>query len=109
MAIVLEASRSAGRRGVRGEGERTTIREVRLIGLERRDGPEDWRAGQRITWMGRGYQVVAAGPVPPELACADRGHATARQYVHLTDCSERGEGPGARGEEDGPDSSPARP
>jgi hypothetical protein len=88
MAIVLEASRSAGRRGGRGEGERTTIREVRLIGLDRRAGPEDLRAGQRITWMGRGYQVVAAGPVPPEPACADRDHATARQYVHLTVCDE---------------------
>ena len=90
MAIVLEASRSAGCRGGRTEGERTTIREVCLIGLDRRAGPEDWSAGQRITWMGRGYQVVASAPILPEPTGGARCPAAVRQYVHLSACSERG-------------------
>ena len=84
MAIVLEASRSAGCRGGRTEGERTTIREVCLIGLDRRAGPEDWSAGEDHL-DGSGYQVVAA-----DRSCRNRRQrrcpATVRQYVHLTAC-----------------------
>jgi hypothetical protein len=93
MAIVLEASRSAGLHASRATGGRATIREVCLIGRERRPrGPDDWKTGQRITWMGRGYQVVAAAPAPVPVPSRGEGdsppRAWARQYVHLTSYSE---------------------
>jgi hypothetical protein len=97
MAIGLGMLRSVGRRAGRTEEgretERSTVREVCLIGLARRDSPGDWAAGQEVTWLGRKYQVRAtAGDVagaPP--ACArgadtGPGGAPARQYVHLTPC-----------------------
>lgn len=95
MAIVLEASRSAGPRSGRAKNKRATIREVCLIGRERcPGGSEDWRSGQRITWRGRGYQVVAAAPVADANAYTgngERGRAVRRrmplrQYVHLAAC-----------------------
>jgi hypothetical protein len=95
MAIGLGGLRAVGRRAGRAAEERgperTTVREVCLIGLDRRASAGDWTAGQEITWLGRKYQVVApVGDVleaPP--ACdggADPrlGGASARQYVHLT-------------------------
>ncbi|MHB1561502.1 MAG: hypothetical protein ACYC61_28975 [Isosphaeraceae bacterium] len=95
MAIVLEASRSAGPRSGRAKEKRATIREVCLIGREGcPGGSEDWRSGQRITWKGRGYRVVAAAPVTDGNANAGNGErerqsrrrAPLRQYVHLAAC-----------------------
>lgn len=95
MAMVLEASRSAGPQNGRARGERATIREVCLIGREGGPGGfEDWRSGQRITWNGRGYRIVAAAPVAEVNANAGNGErerpsrrrAPLRQYVHLAAC-----------------------
>jgi hypothetical protein len=95
MAIGLGMLRAAGRRAGRVERlrapERSTVREVCLIGLDRRDPAEDWATGQEVTWLGRRYQVRAmAGDAPrpssPGAGGADSGPscAPARQYVHLS-------------------------
>jgi hypothetical protein len=96
MAIGLGTMRAVGhgrRAGRAGdEHERSTVREVCLIGLDRRTSAEDWTAGQEVIWLGRGYRVVATTPV--RSACAPAGEAdadigagpsraTARHYVHL--------------------------
>ncbi len=89
MAIVLEASRSAESHASRATEGRATIREVCLIGRDRRPGgPDDWRSGQRITWMGRGYQVVAAAPERTRGDGDSQNRSLARQYVHLTSFAE---------------------
>ena len=65
MAIGLWLLRAAGcgRRAGRGAEDRgparSTVREVCLIGLDRRSPGEDWTAGQEVTWLGRKYQVLA--------------------------------------------------
>jgi hypothetical protein len=86
-----ERSRRAGRAEKRKEPARASVREVCLIGLDRRTSADDWPAGQEVAWLGRQYQVVATAVDPPKplSACgngADAGpqRATARQYVHLT-------------------------
>jgi len=94
MAIGLGVLRAAGRRAGRAEKsrtpERSTVREVCLIGLDRRDPAGDWATGQEVTWLGRRYQVRAmAGDAPGSSAAgggADSGPsgAPARQYVHLS-------------------------
>jgi hypothetical protein len=98
MAIGLGILRAAGRRRAGPvkndrEHERSTVREVCLIGLDRRGSAGHWAAGQEVTWLGRKYQVVAtAADAPgPMAACASGGDvrsnsAMARQYVHLTSC-----------------------
>ncbi len=93
MAIVLEALRSAGPRNGRVKDRRATIREVCLIGRDGSPGgSEDWRSGQRITWKGRGYRIVAAAPVvsasaaPGEGERQSRRRTPLRQYVHLAAC-----------------------
>jgi hypothetical protein len=98
MAIGLGMLRSVGRRAGRAEGgrktERSTVREVCLIGLDRRDSAGDWAAGQEVIWLGRKYQVRATEVDPPEpsVVCAGGadpgpGGAPARQYVHLAPCN----------------------
>jgi hypothetical protein len=95
MAIGLGVLRAAGRRAGRAEKarapERSTVREVCLVGLDRRDSAGDWAAGQEVTWLGRRYQVraMAGDAAEPSSACgggADPGPsgAPARQYVHLS-------------------------
>ncbi len=91
MAIVLEASRSAGPRSGRAKEKRATIREVCLIGREGCPGGfQDWRSGQRITWKGRGYRIVAAEPVVNATSGEGERHSSRRtplrQYVHLAAC-----------------------
>jgi hypothetical protein len=95
MAIGLGVLRAAGRRAGRAEKsrtpERSTVREVCLIGLDRRDSAGDWATGQEVTWLGRRYQVraMAVDAPGPSLTAAggtDSGPsgAPARQYVHLS-------------------------
>lgn len=95
MAMVLEASRSAGPQNGRARDRRATIREVCLIGREGAlGGSEDWKSGQRITWKGRGYRIVAAAPAGDGNASAENGErerpsrrrVPLRQYVHLAAC-----------------------
>ena len=65
MAIGLGMLRAAGRGRRAGrtdedcESPRSTVREVCLIGLDRRDSAGDWTAGREVTWLGRTYQVRA--------------------------------------------------
>jgi hypothetical protein len=96
MAIGLGKMRAAGRRRAGPvkddpEHERSTVREVCLVGLDRRGSAGHWAAGQEVTWLGRKYQVVAtaADSPGPTAARASDGDvrsngAMARQYVHLT-------------------------
>ena len=98
MAIGLGALRAAGRRrsgrsDQQQERARTTVREVCLVGLDRRSSARDWPAGQEVTWLGRKYQVVGTAPGLPERAPASLGgadagsvYAPARRYVHLAPC-----------------------
>jgi len=97
MAIGLGMLRAAGcgRRAGRVEDDRgsppSTVREVCLIGLDRRDSAEDWTAGREVTWLGRTYHVRATAGEGAEAPAAGSGGAdigpigpTARRYVHLT-------------------------
>jgi hypothetical protein len=98
MAIGLGKLRSAGRRRAgRGKDDReparsrSTVREVCLIGLDRRATIGDWTAGQEVTWLGRKYQVRATAgdsPEPTAVRAGDdnarSGGVMARQYIHLT-------------------------
>jgi hypothetical protein len=86
MAIGLGLLRAVGRGRRAGRVEedqgpaRSTVREICLIGLDRRASGEDWNAGQEVAWLGRTYRVVAtAGD-----AEAGSGCAAARCYVHLS-------------------------
>jgi hypothetical protein len=94
MAIGLGVLRAAGRGRRAGGTEqdrgspRSTVREVCLIGLDRRDPAGDWAAGREVTWLGRTYHVRAtaggdAAAPPASVDAADIG-PTARRYVHLT-------------------------
>lgn len=87
MAIGLGIWRSAGRRRAAGrpeeecEGPRTSVREVCLIGLDRRAVTGDWPAGREVTWLGRTYEVRATAA---EIHGAAGGETDpARRYVHL--------------------------
>jgi hypothetical protein len=96
MAIGLGLLRAAGRGRRAGRTEedrgptRTTVREVCLIGLDRRASGGDWTTGQEVAWLGRTYRVVAAAGESSEPlaraggAEAGPGRATARRYVHLS-------------------------
>jgi hypothetical protein len=96
MAISLGLLRAAGRgrRGGRVEEDRgsprASVREVCLIGLDRRDAVDDWTAGREVTWLGRTYQVRAAAGEGAEAPPSGPGGADigpmARRYVHLTPC-----------------------
>ncbi len=92
MSIGLGMLRSS-RQGVRIGGSRPTVREVCLLGIIRRARNEPWTPGQRIVWLGRGYQVVAASmstlrsATQNKLPDDDRPCATsALDYVHLGPC-----------------------
>ena len=97
MAIGLGMLRAAARRrrpgraGGHEESPRSTVREVCLIGLDRRSPAEGWTAGREVTWLGRKYEVRATagdeappagsgGPVTGPIRTA------ARRYVHLAPC-----------------------
>jgi hypothetical protein len=96
MAIGLGMLRAAGcgRHAGRIEEDRgsprSTVREVCLIGLDRRSAVDDWSAGREVTWLGRTYQVRATAGEGAAAAAEDPGGAdigpTARRYVHLTPC-----------------------
>jgi hypothetical protein len=99
MAIGLGLWRAAGRGRARRSGRqatdrgaaRTTVREVCLIGLDRRVSTGEWAAGQEVAWLGRTYRIVAAGLFSESSSCpgsveAGSGRATARRYVHLSHC-----------------------
>jgi len=82
---ILRSSRQGGRIG----GSRPTVREVCLLGITRRARNEPWTPGQRIVWLGRGYQVVATSmsATPGRPVHADSPSATsALDYVHLGPC-----------------------
>lgn len=87
MAIGLGILRSAGRRRAAGRaGEdrgspRTSVREVCLIGLDRRASAGDWPAGREVTWLGRTYEVRASAAEIHEAAIG--GADPARRYVYL--------------------------
>jgi hypothetical protein len=90
MAIGLGTSRSA-RSGGRGAGTRAgtsrpTIREVCLIGIDHRARDEGWTTGQEVTWLGRGYRVMAAVTAPAQLVDDGSCPASPRHYIHLAPC-----------------------
>jgi len=96
MAMGPGLLRAAGRgyRAGRVEEEerpaRPTVREVCLIGLDRRASAGEWAAGQEVAWLGRTYRVVAsAGNSSGPSAGADgaargSGRVAPRRYVHLS-------------------------
>ena len=89
MSIGPQRSLPSRRLG-RGRTAQPTIREVCLLGRRSRraEDSEVWAAGQRITWLGRGYQVVATCVIPAGLL-PGRSSATARDhYVHLAPSDE---------------------
>jgi hypothetical protein len=82
MSIGLDRSRSS-RRGGRARAAQPTVREVCLLGISHRARDEAWATGRRVTWLGRGYQVVAASPTPAELLEGRPAAAAPRRYIHL--------------------------
>ena len=99
MAIGLGMLRAAargrrpGRAGGHEEGPRSTVREVCLIGLDRRSCAADWTAGREVTWLGRKYEVRATAEDEAEAPPAGSGGPftgpigpAARRYVHLAPC-----------------------
>ena len=88
MSIGLGMSRSS-RQDLRIGGPRPTIREVSLPGITRRARNEPWTTGQRIVWLGRGYQVVATSMTTTVNSPADDDRPSvpsALDYVHLGPC-----------------------
>jgi hypothetical protein len=103
MAMGLEAPRASRRRVCDGRvgTSRPTIREVCLLGMGGCPRGERWTIGQMVTWLGRGYRVVATPPQDAAVASGSnqRGSsgsrigvasapAEGRRYVHLAPCSE---------------------
>jgi hypothetical protein len=99
MAIEWEESRASQRCSRGARTSRTTIREVCVIGMVPQARVEAWATGQTITWLGRGYRVVATAASPPERVDAAgssragrgspgtrRDAAEERHYVHLAPC-----------------------
>jgi len=83
MAIGLDTARST-RAGRGGAGaDRATIREVRLIGTDQRSRGEAWTAGRDVTWLGRGYRVVATKAALPPPVEEGPCPGSARRYIHL--------------------------
>jgi hypothetical protein len=96
MSIGLGTSRSS-RRGVRIGGPRPTVREVCLLGIARRARNEPWTPGQKIVWLGRGYQVVATSTSTLRAATQSRpvhddspSATSALDYVYLGPCDADG-------------------
>jgi hypothetical protein len=104
MAIGLDATRLNpwGRGATLVRASLPTVREVCLLGIDDCGSGWVWTIGQTITWLGRGYQVVATAARPAELVkeaatsaarrrfSGSRGLTAAeRYYVHLT-ATERG-------------------
>jgi hypothetical protein len=90
MSVGLGVSRSS-RQGVRIGGSGPTVREVCLVGLTGRPRNEPWPAGQRIVWLGRGYQVVATSTKRPATSGRSVDHdnpsaTSTLDYVHLSPC-----------------------
>ena len=88
MSIGLGMSRSS-RQDVRIGDLRPTIREVCLLGITRRARNKPWTTGQRIVWLGRGYQVVATSMSTTVNTPAEHDRASvpsALDYVHLGPC-----------------------
>jgi hypothetical protein len=84
MSIGLERSRSSRRLGD-GRTAVPTIREVCLLGRRspRTAGGGGWAAGQRVTWLGRGYQVVATSQVPAGRTSGRSAATRMDHYIHL--------------------------
>ena len=88
MSIGFGMSRPS-RQNVRIGDHRPTIREVCLLGMTRRAGNDPWTLGQRIVWLGRGYQVVATSMTTTVIIPADDDRASvlsALDYVHWDPC-----------------------
>jgi hypothetical protein len=81
-------------------GWRSSVREVCLLGMDRRTRLASFATGERVTWLGRGYRVVAAAPATDSAATRPMGglnakgcrrypirrdlpEAATRGYVHL--------------------------
>jgi hypothetical protein len=81
MVIGVAAARASGHRA---RGSRPTVREVCLLGLARQGQGESWLTGQIVTWLGRGYRVVAMSAIPAEYVdCPVLGTPVGHRYVHL--------------------------
>jgi hypothetical protein len=85
MSIGLGMSRSS-RQGVWIGGSRPTVREVCLLGMTRRSRNEPWTTGQRIVWLGRGYQVVALATQSRPVDDDSLSATSALDYIHLGPC-----------------------
>ena len=77
MANGLGTLRPARRVGRGKRTSRPTIREVCLVGTDQRPGGGAWTTGQEVTWLGRGYRVVAA------VAAEHSNAPSPRHYVYL--------------------------
>jgi hypothetical protein len=91
MSIGLGMSRPS-RQGVRIGGSRATVREVCLLGIGRARN-EPWTTGQKIVWLGRGYQVLGTSTkraaTPGRALDEHRPNTTSvLDYVHLSPCDE---------------------
>lgn len=91
MSSAVRATPPVWRRGpVRACGDRdsqaarATVREVCLIGRDRRVETSGWEPGQGVTWMGRRYKVVATAIDPSGPGDGGRDVTPGRHYVHLT-------------------------
>jgi hypothetical protein len=84
MSIGLERPLSSHRLG-RGRTAQPTIREVCLLGRRshRAEDGRAWATGQRVTWLGRGYQVVATSEIPAGLTPGRSAATATDHYVHL--------------------------
>jgi hypothetical protein len=87
MAIGLGSMRSARVGGRRTETSRPTIREVCLIGVNHPAGSQAWTAGQEVTWLGRGYRILATVAAPAQPIDDGSRSASPRRYVHLAPCN----------------------
>ena len=83
MAIGLGSARSARVGGRRKETSRPTIREVCLIGMDQPAENRAWTTGQEVTWLGRGYRILAAVAAPPQPVDDGSYSTSPRHYVHL--------------------------
>jgi hypothetical protein len=66
MVIGRDASRASRRSGRGAVASQPTVREVCLLGMDHCGQSESWTTGQKVTWLGRGYRVVATAAAPPE-------------------------------------------
>ncbi len=70
-------------RSGRGASKSSSLREVCLIGVDRRlrRRVEAWAPGAEVQWLGRTYEVRAADTRGKDAVTVER---PARRYVHLS-------------------------